>query len=216
MHYYQFNIGDYTCHTAHLDPLEDIAYRRMLDYIYLNETGLPEDVDEIARVVRMRTHCDSISIVLREFFYQHTDGTYRHKRVDQELSAYKNKSDKAKQSARKRWENTSAKAMPTQSDRNANHKPITKKQEPINNRFTPPLQDEVTTYFVSKLSDRSQAEIFFNFYEAKDWMIGKNKMKKWKMAANNWIAKNKDTGESKQDAFSRLTDRSWADDQVCQ
>ena len=58
MHYYQFNIGDYASHTQHLDEIEDVAYRRMLDYCYLNEIGLPKSVDEVARLIRMRTHSE--------------------------------------------------------------------------------------------------------------------------------------------------------------
>jgi uncharacterized protein YdaU (DUF1376 family) len=130
MHYYQFNIGDYTSHTAHLDPLEDIAYRRMIDYCYLNECGLPESVDDIARVIRMRTHSDCIAIVLQEYFYLHNDGTYRHKRVEQEIKSYREKSVKAAEAARKRWGNVDANALPAHSERNANHKPITINQEP--------------------------------------------------------------------------------------
>ena len=34
MHFYQFNIGDYASHTRHLNPIEDIAYRRLLDIYY--------------------------------------------------------------------------------------------------------------------------------------------------------------------------------------
>lgn len=129
MHYYQFNIGDYASHTSHLDPLEDIAYRRMLDYCYLNECGLPETIESIARVIRMRTHCDCIAIVLQEFFFRHDDGTWHHTRVDTEILAYKGKSAKASQSARKRWDNVDANALPTLSEGNANHKPITNNQE---------------------------------------------------------------------------------------
>ncbi len=58
MHHYPFHVGDYASHTQHLDELEDLAYRRMLDFIYLNETNLPESVDEIARLIRMRTHSE--------------------------------------------------------------------------------------------------------------------------------------------------------------
>jgi uncharacterized protein YdaU (DUF1376 family) len=134
MHYYQFNIGDYASHTAHLDPLEDIAYRRMLDYCYLNECGLPETIESIARVIRMRTHCDCIATVLREFFYEHDDGTWHHTRVDSEILAYKGKSAKASQSARKRWDNVDANALPTQSEGNANHKPLTINHKPVNNK----------------------------------------------------------------------------------
>jgi uncharacterized protein YdaU (DUF1376 family) len=134
MHYYQFNIGDYASHTAHLDPHEDIAYRRMLDYCYLNECGLPETIESIARVIRMRTHCECIATVLREFFYEHIDGTWHHTRVDNEILAYKGKSAKASEAARKRWDNVDANALPTQSEGNANHKPLTINHKPVTNK----------------------------------------------------------------------------------
>lgn len=137
MHYYQFNIGDYASHTAHLDELEDLAYRRMLDYCYLNEIGLPPTVEEIARLIRMRTQCERIANVLREFFVLHEDGVYRQFRVEQQIAEFRGKSDKAKQAARKRWENTDANALPTHSERNANHKPITNNHKPIKNPVAP-------------------------------------------------------------------------------
>ena len=37
MHFYSFNIGDYASHTRHLTPMEDLAYRRLLDIYYLHE-----------------------------------------------------------------------------------------------------------------------------------------------------------------------------------
>lgn len=131
MHYYPFNIGDYASHTAHLDDLEDLAYRRMIDFCYLNEIGLPESTEEIARLIRMRTHCECIANVLREFFYKDSDGTWRHSRIESEIQAYRDKSKKATKAARKRWDNTDANALPTQSECNANHKPITNNQETI-------------------------------------------------------------------------------------
>jgi uncharacterized protein YdaU (DUF1376 family) len=44
MNYYPFHVGDYAAHTAHLEPMEDLAYRRMLDAYYLRESPLPVDV----------------------------------------------------------------------------------------------------------------------------------------------------------------------------
>jgi uncharacterized protein YdaU (DUF1376 family) len=136
MHYYQFNIGDYASHTAHLDEIEDIAYRRMLDYCYLNEIGLPDTVEEIARLIRMRTHCVRIAHVLREFFTQQDDGTWLHSRVEKEIAAYREKSNKAAKAARKRWDNTDANALQTQSEGNANHKPLTNNHKPVTNKNT--------------------------------------------------------------------------------
>ena len=68
MHYYQFNIGDYHTHTDHLSEMEDLAYRRMLDWCYLHEKELPLDCEQIARLIRMRSHTDCIAIVIEEFF----------------------------------------------------------------------------------------------------------------------------------------------------
>ena len=68
MHYYQFNIGDYKSHTEHLSEMEDLAYRRLLDFYYLHEKPIENDINKISRQIRMRTHCDCIANVLREFF----------------------------------------------------------------------------------------------------------------------------------------------------
>ena len=135
MHYFQFNIGDYARDTAHLTEMEDLAYRRMLDLYYRSEKPLPESVDEIARLIRMRTHCECIAIVLQDFFELHADG-YRNGRTDQELERTYSKSIKARESAKARWNKNNdlanADAMRTHSDGNANDMlPITHYTLPI-------------------------------------------------------------------------------------
>jgi hypothetical protein len=53
-----------------------------------------------------------------------------------------------------------------------------------------PTIEQLTDEFAKKLDDftaEGQAKRFFNYYESKDWMVGKNKMKKWQAAVNNWI-----------------------------
>lgn len=55
-------------------------------------------------------------------------------------------------------------------------------------RFTPPTLNEVTLE-LRRMNVRNpvqQADKFWNFYEAKNWMIGKNKMKSWKAAIKTW------------------------------
>jgi len=119
VHHYPFHVGDYASHTQHLDELEDLAYRRMLDYVYLNEINLPESIEEVARLIRMRTHSERIAIVLREFF-KLENGEWVNKRALLEIGKYHEKSDKAKESASKRWKKDHANALPTHSERNAN------------------------------------------------------------------------------------------------
>jgi uncharacterized protein YdaU (DUF1376 family) len=201
MHYYQFNIGDYHSHTNHLEPLEDLAYRRMIDIYYLNEIPLPKDVEEIARLIRMRTHTDCIAVVLRDFF-ELTKNGYIQARIDTELAAFRIKSEKARKSAKARWDKTPSKSKPladanalqTECEGNAIQEPLHKKQEPLTkgnraNKFAVPTQKEIGLYFLERGSGDSmnQADKFYDFYSSKAWMIGKNKMKDWKAAVRNWI-----------------------------
>lgn len=135
MHYFQFNIGDYARDTAHLTEMEDLAYRRMLDLYYRAEGPLPSSIDEIARLIRMRSHTASIAIVLQDFFSECADG-YRNHRADQELQNTYNKSAKAKASAQARWNKNKdlqkQDAMRTHSEGNADGMlPITHYPLPI-------------------------------------------------------------------------------------
>ena len=54
-----------------------------------------------------------------------------------------------------------------------------------NGRFTPPTLTEIKVYCNEKNSS-VDPEKFFYFYESKNWMIGKNKMKSWKSAIATW------------------------------
>lgn len=61
-------------------------------------------------------------------------------------------------------------------------------------RFTPPTLEEMTAYFLEKGGTEHQAAICYSFYDSKDWMVGKTKMKKWKSAVTGWIARDKERG----------------------
>lgn len=98
MNYYPFHVGDYAAHTAHLEPMEDLAYRRMLDAYYLRECPLPADAAEVARLVRMRSCVDAVQAVLDEFFVL-TDEGWTHARCDAEIHKMQDKQAKAKASA---------------------------------------------------------------------------------------------------------------------
>lgn len=142
MHYYQFNIGDYASATAHLEPMEDLAYRRLLDLYYSNESPIADDINQVARLIRMRSYCDAITCVLEEFFTLENDG-WHCERVDVEIFKFSEKSYKASKSAKSRWKKSKAKqkvteqcesnanALETHSDGNANQEPLTINQEPL-------------------------------------------------------------------------------------
>jgi hypothetical protein len=62
--------------------------------------------------------------------------------------------------------------------------------------FTKPTLLDCENIFIQKTAfnwteyfAKSEAAIFFNFYESKDWMVGKNKMKNLNGAIGGWIAR---------------------------
>ncbi len=104
MNYYPFHVGDYISATAHLDPLEDIAYRRLLDLYYLREAPIEGRPDQLARVIRMRDHVAIVEAVLGEFFAEHDTGgdnqasVWTHSRCDAELDRMREKQVRARTS----------------------------------------------------------------------------------------------------------------------
>lgn len=129
MHYYQFNIGDYHTHTLHLNEMEDLAYRRMLDWCYLHEKELPLDYEQIARLIRMRSHTDCIAVVVQEFFTRHNDG-WISDRVLQEIEHYKAKVEQASRAGKASAERR-ANGSPTGVKPTNNQQPITNNQQPL-------------------------------------------------------------------------------------
>lgn len=63
-------------------------------------------------------------------------------------------------------------------------------------RFKSPQIKDIFDYFSAKGSSKAEADKFFHFYESKNWMVGKNKMKKWESAASGWITRNGDQPSS--------------------
>lgn len=55
-------------------------------------------------------------------------------------------------------------------------------------RFTPPTPEQVKAYCLER-NNGVDWDKWFNFYSAKGWMVGKNKMKDWKAAVRTWEEK---------------------------
>ena len=92
MHYYNFHIGDYVTHTKHLTLIEDLAFRRLLDFYYLHEKPIRQH--EIARQIGMREHEQEVLSVLEEFFVS-TEFGYINSRADREIEHFKSKIEQA-------------------------------------------------------------------------------------------------------------------------
>lgn len=87
MHYYPFNIGDYIRDTAHLAPMEDLVYRRLIDLYYLKEAPIAFDETLVARLIRLPEHADVVGRMLVEFF-ERDDAGWRNPRCDREIDTY--------------------------------------------------------------------------------------------------------------------------------
>ena len=57
--------------------------------------------------------------------------------------------------------------------------------------FTPPAIEEIVDYCLSVGIKNVEPPEFIDFYESKNWMIGKNKMKNWRAAVRTWEKRNK-------------------------
>ena len=70
----------------------------------------------------------------------------------------------------------------------------------INRDGKPSSLSIVEDYFRLKSFDLSEAINFFEYYESNGWKVGRNAMKKWKLAANRWVrnAKPKKKGLSEE------------------
>jgi len=131
MHYFQFHIGDYKSHTHHLSLLEDLAYRRLLDFYFLHENPIKHR--DIARQIGMREHEEDVMTVLNEFFISTPEG-FVNPRADKEIKQYKEFAEAGKRGAAKRWgtpPNEEAISPPNATPiATNNHKPITTNHKP--------------------------------------------------------------------------------------
>lgn len=134
MHWFRFNIADYKKDTDHLSFAEHGAYVKALSRYYLLEEPLPLEEDKLFRFLGAKDEVEAQAIrnILDDFFLK-TDVGFIHKRCDIEIEKYQEKSYKASQSAKVKWEKEkNANAMRTQCDGNANS--VTKELNNINNK----------------------------------------------------------------------------------
>ena len=83
-------------------------------------------------------------------------------------------------------------------------------------RFTPPSVNEVNDY-CNQRNNLVDPQTFIDFYQAKGWMVGKNKMKDWKACVRTWETNRKQRSKPRKEGTIKdrtiedsLTDTSWA------
>lgn len=148
----------------------------------------------------LHVECKVVESVVQDFGLFQNDGEkFWSNSVNTRLVKRKNISESRKQAAVKRWESVQTMQMQCTTDANAKQTYANKRKEKdisndISNRegnnktvkrFCPPTLQEVQSYIQEK-GYSIDAEAFIAFYESKGWMVGKNKMKDWRMAIVTW------------------------------
>ena len=153
-----------------------------VEMLYEGNGSIEKNYDLLA--FQMRTSSETIKELCENFslFYFKNDRICS-KSVDRRLMARHERSNKAHKSAMRRWDGN-ANAMPTQCDSNAikERKGKEKKEKSI---FTPPTPELVREY-CGERRNQIDPDQFVNFYTARGWMVGKNKMKDWKASIRYW------------------------------
>ena len=114
MQYYKHHVGDFIKDTSNLDDHQSMTYLRMLWKYYLDETPLSGSDEDIAFTVRSDEK--TVRTLLKHFFLSR-DGAWIHIRCEKEIKVFYDKSEKARASAKSRWD---ANTMQTQCERIAN------------------------------------------------------------------------------------------------
>lgn len=101
MNFFPFHPGDYMLRTAHLDPIEDLAYRRLIDLYYVNEAPLQGSAEELSRVIRLRKHSEQVAAVLQEFFVESDAQLWSHNHCDEVIDQYRLKARQAAENGKR-------------------------------------------------------------------------------------------------------------------
>lgn len=73
--------------------------------------------------------------------------------------------------------------------------------------FAPPTLDEVQAYMDEIGECRFTALKFWNYYEARDWILGKTKMRFWKRVLDNWVSTENDRAKRRRGAKAPAAQR---------
>ena len=196
MHYYQFHIGDYASHTRHLSLMEDLAYRRLLDFYYLHESPIKQR--DIARQIGMRDNEQDVLTVLNEFFMS-TDEGFVSPRADKEIEHYHSKVEQAsragKASAERRL-NTRLTDVQTDVQPTINHKPLTNNHIKTQRGTRLPadwsLPDSWKMWAKANRPDLNPIDVAASFYDYWISKPGSGGVKlNWEATWRNWVRSQK-------------------------
>lgn len=172
------------------------VYWIIVEMLYQNGGELPLD---IARNISVAYFTDFkvVESVIKDFDLFENDGNvFWSVRIRQTIDNTKKVSDARKAASRQRWSRKQEKPENPESRKTASHPPAKEElslfpqpeEQKKRTYFKPPTVEEVAAY-VKEKGYSVDAEKFVSFYDSKGWMIGKNKMQKWRAAVATWQRK---------------------------
>ena len=116
-------------------------------------------------------------------------------------------------------DNASDMQMQCKTDANAEHKgkeikeknnikESNKEKHETAKRFVPPNLEEVKAR-IKEMNYTFDAEAFIAFYQSKNWMVGKNKMKDWKAAMVTWQKREYEFPKRKNQGSTKKANEEW-------
>ena len=196
--HFPFYPADFLSKTGRLTDAQVGAYIRLLCEQWIAGDIPLVDANGDASALRMLSESiDDSWQAISKYFVKDGAGMKNPRMEEERLKAIDIYTKRVK-AAESRWSDANANDNPS-GDASAcathNSEPITHNTEPKTEkkrkRFTPPSLNELVELFIEKGSNKIEAEKFYYFYESKNWMVGKNKMKSWRASVGGWIARNK-------------------------
>lgn len=174
----------------------------------------------------LHTESNIVESVVRDFNLFQNDGEkFWSNSVNARINKRNDITEKRKQAALSSWLSRREKQMQSEPDANVmdcnaiKENKRKEKNKSISNdierekaktvkRFCPPTLQEVQAYIQEK-GYSIDAEAFIAFYESKGWMVGKNKMKDWRMAIVTWSKRDNRPATSKKSQTNKSCNDEW-------
>jgi hypothetical protein len=122
-------------------------------------------------------------------------GLYYNERLEQEVNKRKAYSESRRNNRKKKEDMNNISKTYVQHMENENeNENINVNSNVKSKRFVKPTIDEIAVYMEER-NMNNVSQKFYDFYEAKGWMIGKNHMKDWKAAVRTWESNNQKTSQ---------------------
>ena len=183
-----------------MSPAERGVYWTIKLYLYANGGRCPLDEAMLGKVTGCENFIEVWEKISAAFVIK--DDTIRHKVVTKDLRKARKCLQGRRRAgligAQKRWQ-SHGKAIAKKSKVK-----ISKEKERAPSKFQKPTAGEVSEYAES-IGFSLNGQQFVDFYEAKGWMVGKNKMRDWRAAVRTW--KGRSQKEGKHERCQRPTSR---------